>query len=267
MSKVVVRYKVWETNSSSQHVIAITKNESHINPEEMIWDRNKENQSYDTVYLSHGEWNLRDIDEGYGRYPFEILVTFEDKFKYAMCEFLGSLYPDDPEYKRIYKEFEEIARECLPGFQAFRIDVKYYDIYKDQNGNNILRKDIHYDYYDRETEQSHYYYVDADGKEHPAILNEDFVEEAPDIGQIDHQSAGLLKNFLKNEGISLKKFLTNRKYNVVIDGDEYQKFQQLREAGFFENVIRTYGTSSEDLEYQEWLREQEENGNEINNTE
>jgi hypothetical protein len=56
-------------------------------------------------------------------------------------------------------------------------------------------------------------------------------EEVPDFGYVDHQSCGVLKEFLDRNNISLKEFLTNDKYVVFIDGDEYRVKEYLFEHG------------------------------------
>lgn len=50
-------------------------------------------------------------------------------------------------------------------------------------------------------------------------------------GSIDHQSVGLLQNFLRSHNVSLEEFLTNSKYVVWIDGDEYCIKEKLFESG------------------------------------
>lgn len=41
----------------------------------------------------------------------------------------------------------------------------------------------------------------------------------------------ILTPFLKNENISLKEFLTNKKYVVIVDGDEYCIWDSIKDAG------------------------------------
>ena len=55
-------------------------------------------------------------------------------------------------------------------------------------------------------------------------------------GNVDHQSAGLLQRFLKRHGITLKEFLMNPQYVVVIDGDEYYKLQRFKEHGLLSEL-------------------------------
>lgn len=256
----VIRQNVFETNSSSMHSICVLKRDRYINPKDLVWDFNKE-VGCNTVFLSNGKWDLRDIDEGYGRHPFQLLTTFEEKFQYAMCEFLGSLYEDDPEWQRWYDEFKNIAVELLPGFKDFRINTKDIDIYLDEDGNDIMQKDLHYDHWNSEKQLAEYYYLDENGDKHPAKFDEENYLKMPNIGMIDHQSAGLLKNFLISHGIDLKEFLTNKKYIVVIDGDEYNTWGAIRETDLIDksNIEEEYYTSDDDIEFQNWLEEQKEN--------
>lgn len=50
-------------------------------------------------------------------------------------------------------------------------------------------------------------------------------------GYVDHQSNGLLQDFLEKRNISLEDFIFNDRYIVVIDGDEYHVFDTMVEAG------------------------------------
>lgn len=63
-------------------------------------------------------------------------------------------------------------------------------------------------------------------------------------GYVDHESCSLLRDFLNKEDISLEEFLRNPKYIVVIDGDEYQVFNSMKEANLINKdnlVMETYG--------------------------
>lgn len=251
--KKVIRQLTFETNSSSQHCIVVTKNDVHVDPDNILWDPYEERNDYDTVYFSNGKWGLRNIDDGYGRYPFQFLITFEDKFKYAMCEYLGHMYIDDPEWDRIYNKFKKIAKETIPGFEDFYIYTKDVDNYLDEDGNSIPHKDLHYDYYNNREHRSEYFYFDKDGNRVRAIFDEETYIEMPNIGSIDHQSAGLLKNFIKDKNITLKEFLTNKKYVIVVDGDEYCEFDKLLNSGFINKdfIVNIYsGRSNEDVEFE-----------------
>ena len=56
----------------------------------------------------------------------------------------------------------------------------------------------------------------------------------PDYGCVDHQSSGLLQRFLRDKDITLKEFILNPNYYVVIDGDEYYDFNKYLDAGIIE---------------------------------
>ena len=254
MSKRVIRSGCFETNSSSQHSICVTKIDEH----QIIkdWDRNKEpSPDVEEIYLSDGKWRLRDLDDGYGRWPFRILTTFEDKLKYAMCEYLGNLYPDDPTYDVIYNDFKAIVRELVPEFKDFNINTKEVDIYLDEDGNQISHKDLIYDGW--ENGEPIYCYNGEDGENHRVVIDEDEVYEIPDIGTIDHQSVGLLKNFIKDKGISLKEFLTNKKYIIIVDGDEICDWEKYKASGIIDldNIEEEYFETNDRKRWHEYVEE------------
>lgn len=261
--KKVIRRNCFETNSSSMHSILITKNDTHVKPEEFTHDF-KSNDPYpdDYIYMYNGKWQLRDVEDGYGRYPFQLLTTFEEKFKYALCEFCGDYYGDEDEFYEKYNELERVASEIVPGLEKLDIYTKDVDIYLDKDGNEIKYKDLKYDGWDSEENATEYYYIDTNGEHQKAIIDTKNYLEVPAIGMIDHQSHGLLTNFLKDKGITLEEFLTNKKYVICIDGDEYCTFDKYRRSGLLDKnfITEIYDTSDgEDLEYQEWLEEQKEN--------
>lgn len=252
----VIRNSCFETNSSSQHCIVVTKRDEHIDPSKIVWNSNREDQDpNETVYIYKGKWDLYEVEDGFDRWPFQILISFEEKFKYALCEYLGYLYADDPEWNRWYGEFERIAKKYIPGFKEFHFYTKEVDNYLDINGNDIPHKDLIYEGYDEQTHREIYKYKDKDGIEHPAKFDEENYIETPRIGMVDHQSAGLLKNFLKDKGISLEEFLTNKKFSVVIDGDEIQAFNHYIKSGFINTNFITdiYDKSDENIAHEEWL--------------
>ena len=77
-------------------------------------------------------------------------------------------------------------------------------------------------------------------------------------GYIDHQSLGLLQNFLESHNISIKEFLTNSRYVVWIDGDEYNVKEDLFDSGLChkEDFVEVdAGYSDNDLEWEEYKKE------------
>ena len=66
-------------------------------------------------------------------------------------------------------------------------------------------------------------------------------------GDIDHQSCTLLKSFLEKNNITIREFLLNRKYIVIIDGDEYNTFERLLSLDFIDHskIDKIYGIYGE----------------------
>ncbi len=56
-------------------------------------------------------------------------------------------------------------------------------------------------------------------------------QPVPYYGYVDHQSLGLLENFLRKNNVTLEDFIFNDKYIVIIDGDEYCIFEKLQDCG------------------------------------
>ena len=52
-------------------------------------------------------------------------------------------------------------------------------------------------------------------------------------GYVDHQSMGLLSNFLLEHDVSLEDFIFNDRYLVIIDGDEYRIFDTIQQLPFW----------------------------------
>ena len=75
-------------------------------------------------------------------------------------------------------------------------------------------------------------------------LDED--TKAPYYGYIDHQSTGLLSDVMSNYNISLKEFITDPRYVIMVDGDEYDVFGDLIRTKFItkentEDIYRSFG--------------------------
>lgn len=52
-----------------------------------------------------------------------------------------------------------------------------------------------------------------------------------DYGYIDHQSSHILRNYLEKHNVSFEEFLTNKRYVMVLDGDEYGMWGKFKESG------------------------------------
>ncbi len=256
--KRVIRKNIFESNSSSSHSIVITKNDHHVTEKDLTALEINGECNHNYIFLNNdGKMWLWNIDEGFGR-SFYFLTTFEEKLQYAMCEYLGYMYGDEDEFIDMLDTFKAIVKDVLPGFTDFDIPMIEKDVYLDEKGNQIPYKKLKY-VGDKTNENgdwiSRYNYIDENGNVKEAILDMEYVIEVPDIGMIDHQSVGLLRNFLREKEITLKEFLINKKYVVITDSDETCQWEKLKQSGIFDinsSIVEEYSTSNDDIEYQKW---------------
>ena len=218
-----IRRGVFETNSSSQHSLCIMKNNSHYTPDEILkgfylWD-DKETGEKNCV------WHIDDDDLEFGRSPFRALGTFNDKWLYA-CASLVLEYND-----KKYKELEALALKYVPGLKKIvmpmvtdsvvnKNSTKYSDDYVKKYGKTedeftewLSQKEIDWGI------ETIGYWENRNG---------DFCFERPCTGYVDED---MLYGFLKKENVSLEEYLTNKKYVVIQDGDEYCYWSDMKKAG------------------------------------
>ena len=218
-----IRRSCFETNSSSMHSLVIKKEDEYVDPK-------KESEN---IYIHDGAlsmiWNLY-----FDRVPFEILTSFYDKLRYA----IASLCTSDEQFET---EFLPIIREILPEVKTVRFGEEQKTYYYDEDGNEVKP----------EWYGDGLFYVKNGEKKKPIpkarVVGKDY-------GGVDHQSVGLLQGFLKGEGISLKEFLTNRKYVVIIDGDEYGAWGDVKRSGLInlDKIEREYPPDDEPFDTYEW---------------
>lgn len=152
-----IRQNVFETNSSSQHTIAVMKKENdYFTNDEVI----SEFDNHKVVF--------NDCELSFGRYPFEILTSFKQKMGYLIGEYCGY---DESNRDGTIDQLTEICKEIDPQF--INIELPKY-----KDGTTIY-------------------------------------------GGIDHQSSAVLSSFISNKGLTFKEFLLNKRYIIIVDGDEY----------------------------------------------
>lgn len=192
-----IRRNVFETNSSSMHSIVVMKEDNYIT---------ENNVSFGYYYNKEdGTVDFEPADE-YGRSPFQILYKFKDKLKYAMAALCDNKEDD------YYKEICEVIKEFIPSFTDFNLSGRP-ESYKKKWYSDERIKEIKKDY-------------DFLGERNDELIFYEY-----NFGSIDHQSMDLLPSFLEKNNISIKEFLTNNKYVVIIDGDEYCIFKEIKERG------------------------------------
>lgn len=259
--KKVIRAQVFETNSSSCHSILITKNDHILTPEDawhngMSWG-DIDNKKLEYMYIDKNNHtaNFYDRELEFGRSPFQILTSFEDKIAYAIASFCGDYsHSSDEEKVNYLNEIINIAHEVFPELEDIKLPMKEIDVYLDLNGNELKDEDVLYNFSVSRESALFHFYKDKDGKKHPA-KRADYVYDAPNVPGIDHQSATLLKSFLEREHITLRDFLLNKKYTIIITGDEYDDWQNLKRSGLInkDNIIFEYGIYSEWNERKEFI--------------
>lgn len=206
-----IRRGVFESNSSSQHSLVVMKNDDHYTAQEILKG----------LYIQKdGVWDVCGLD--FGREPFRALGTFKMKWLYA-CASLVEEYNDDA-----YKELEALAFKYVPGLKRIELPMTTTCII-----NKDLEENKDYEYGKTEEELNKYleqkekdwgietieYWEDKHGN---------FCFSIPYTGQTDEP---FLQSFLEHEKLSLEEYLTNRKYVIIQDGDEYCYWQDMKNAG------------------------------------
>ncbi len=189
-----IRCNVFETNSSSSHSLVITTDNEHYTREEI-------NKNF---YMTDGIVRLWESSLEFYRSPFDMLVTFNDKLRYAIASSNGNLVD----------ECREICKKYIDGFTDFEFDTKDY-------------------VWDSEVKD----YVVAN-------------VPVPSYGGTDDYQ---IEGWLKKYNVSLEEFLTNKRYIVVVDGDEYQIFDHIKKSGLF-NTSKIIHDSYEESEA-EWRKQ------------
>ena len=102
-----IRRNVFETNSSSSHSLVITTDNEHYTREEI----------HKNFYITkEGKVRLWESSLEFYRSPFDMLVTFKDKLRYAIASSNGNLVD----------ECREICKKYVDGFTDFEFDTKDY---------------------------------------------------------------------------------------------------------------------------------------------
>ena len=219
-----IRCGVFESNSSSQHSICIMKNDCYYTSDEIARDfylcRDKETGEKDCV------WDIWDYDMEFGRSPFRALGNFHDKWLYA-CASLVHEYNDET-----YKELVKLALKYVPGLKKIKVHMIHDSIADKSHPKN---KDSYYAQEHGKTKDEFNEYLKQKEKDWDigAIkywVTDDgyFHYKKPYTGYVDENMLG---GFLEKENITLEEYLTNKRYVVVQDGDEYCEFAKFKKTG------------------------------------
>ena len=218
-----VRRGVFESNSSSMHSLAIMKRNDRYTSEEILED----------IYLHDdrqtGEedcvWEPYDRDMEFGRSPFRALGTFKDKWLYA-CASLVRDYNDDT-----YKELVALAMKYIPNLKKIKMPMNS-DSFADKDDEENKDSEYAQEYGKTEDELVEYLME----KEEKWGIEINYWKTSKGYWRFDKPYTGyvdenILSGFLKKEGITLEEYLINKRYVVIVDGDEYGYFGDMKRAG------------------------------------
>ena len=256
--KYQIRKGCFETNSSSAHSLIVTKKNSNIRmTQKEIRDEFYLNEEWYKIRHKNDEKEGVEIDPYYnnfGRSPFNVLTSFEDKLSYAIAEYCGNCY-SIKSYLEAEKTFDEIFRPLLirligcDDIEWGKWDERCFEVYADGGDNLDEVEQVPYDkliYVEKDERKNSseddlvrgmYKNVDIDGRP---------IEEAwfdvPEFGSIDHQSVGRLRGFLEENNLSLEDYLVRKDIVVIITGDEYSTFKDMVTCGLInkDSIVTQY---------------------------
>ena len=170
-------------------------------------------------------WNIWDHDLEFGRSPFRALGTFTDKWLYA-CASLVHDYNDET-----YKELVALALKYIPGLKKVELPTTS-DSCADKDDEE--HKDDEYFQKYGKTEDELVEYLTQ--KEKDWGMEIDYWKSSSGYWHYDRPFTGyvdenILSGFLEKEGVTLEEYLTNKKYVVIQDGDEYCYWSDMKKTG------------------------------------
>lgn len=229
--KSIERNGCFESDSSSEHVFIATKQDDHLTPDEIRKD----------AFIHNGKLDLRytETNDGYGRGPFQMLSSYEGKLSYAICVYCGGKV-NDPDFDQELNKILDVVQKDLPEVKGFEFVTSKERPYLDKDGNVVNPYEV--DFVPDRDDTYKYMYQDTKGRWREA-RKADYYIDVPQIGWIDHQSVGLFESFLDKRKISLREFLTNKRYVILVDGDECYITGSLIKCGIIDrnNLDEVYG--------------------------
>lgn len=211
-----IRSSVFETNSSSMHSLVVKKKSEYFTAEEARED----------IYINDkGKIRIDDEKLYFGRHPFKFLASVREKSLYvlaSMCRFKGDA---------VYNEVCDVIKSYIPEFTDFDLKVELRDWFDLEDGENKMKK----------------WYGEGNYKR----LDNHWIGWKYYTGEVDED---ILTAFLKKENITITEFLKNKRYCVVVDGDEYYIYGSMKENG----LINTEEIEKEYDNYDHWRDEHEE---------
>ena len=188
-----IRRGVFETNSSSMHSLVVKKVSEYFTEQEVR----------DSMYVNdEGMLHTYHDDLYFGRTPFQVLISIKDKAFYALASMCR--YKDD----EVYKEVCDTIRSYIPEFKDIELQIEASTHSKD--------------YYTKESMDNWF------GEGNYTDIGDYYVSWGYNTGSVDED---ILSEFLKKENISIAEFLKNKRYIVIVDGDEYCIYKDMKRCG------------------------------------
>ncbi len=199
-----VRRNVFETNSSSMHSLVIKK--------ESVYFTNEE--ARDGIYVNeNGIFDLSLEEMYFGRSPFQVLYTLLDKAKYVLASMC--MYKDDA----VYKEVKNVIHSYIPEFIDFELELRAHTYNSISTTEEEIKKWA--------------------GEGNYAKKDDNWITWEYELGGVDKD---ILSSFLKKENITITEFLKNKRYIVIVDGDEYRIYKDMKRNGLIntDNIEKEY---------------------------
>lgn len=221
---VKIRKGMFETNSSSAHVLVIRRTNLNDDLDVKSEIRDKITSRYEYVVAS------LESELEFERYPFKLLTSINDKIRYLTAYYRGD------KSQEILRILQKYCPECRTLLFPHTEKYNYYD--------PITNVEIPSDCLEFGEKEGGYRAV-VDNR---VICN--VIEKKQDIpyyGYIDHESYGLIDNAIeKKKDLTLEDVIVNKTIFIVIDGDEYLKWHYMGNAGLInpKEIIFEYSTDS-----------------------
>lgn len=188
-----IRRGVFETNSSSMHSLVVKKKSEYFTEDEVRKQ----------IYIGNdGMLHPYHDDLYYGRSPFQVLTSIKDKAFYALASMCR--YKDD----EVYKEICDTIRSYISEFKDIELDFESTTHSKAYRTKESMDKWF--------------------GEGNYSDIGDYYVSWGYDTGSVDEN---VLTGFLEKENISIAEFLKNKRYIVIVDGDEYCIYEDMKRCG------------------------------------
>lgn len=205
--KQTIRHGTFETNSSSMHSLVLMKKAKQVKDEGKPKRVNIVDNEY-TAGNHFDEYNVY-LNE-YDRWPFQILNTPIKKAMYILAS-KCKRYGDET-----YTAVVDAIRKIYPDFEGVTPIVHTSYKYK---GISEVQGNLPWE----------------DSEETVKLNENSFLQWDENFGYVDWQSSGLINKAL-TDGVTIEEIITDPRYVIYIDGDEYYELSKMIKSGII-NIL------------------------------